>query len=116
MAGILPTDPGHAKNGFVAPLRGKAKAEVAKVEVAAKPNIAEDEEPVELCMNKFGNTQDPETLFVFKEVDEGMVVFGKQDPNTGAMLEISYADRKYMRQNSWRFVSNEEYDTDVDTF
>lgn len=79
------------------------------------PKPADDEQEhtevvVQLKHNKWGNLQDPETLYVFVDgqVDPPMV-FGKQNPKDGKYIELTDADFEYITGQGWGFkVDNDD--------
>jgi len=63
---------------------------------------------MELTRNKFGNLQDPDTLFVFREGFIPMV-FGRQNPKTGYMFELSDKDKEYIQAQGWTISDYTHY-------
>jgi len=80
-----------------------------------EPQPEQQGEDVSINHNKFGNLQDPETFFVFKDGhDNPPMVFGKQDPETGSFLEVTDEDREYIQEQGWDFHVDDGAETEVD--
>lgn len=96
------------------------KTQKAKLSVPPRKPIQNEPEPeqtdnVSITYNKFGNLQDPETFFVFKNgQSDPPIVFGKQDPETGKFIEITDKDLEYINEQGWKYCAENDRDTEVD--
>lgn len=104
---------------FIQPNRSKNKKKSPVKDKSPSPALsdaASNESMVDIAItkNKFGNLQDPDTLFVF---NPDQTIFGKQDPETGEMIPLNEEDHMFIEHQGWELADEHDdnnLDTDVD--